>query len=156
MGASPGLSCQDRLTVFVVTAIPDSARAVLESNRLAHIVTLNPDGSPQVSCVWVGVDAGEIVAASLPRNRKVQNLERNPRVVLSIETDRQDAMGLDEYLVVHGRARIVPGGGPELLQRLAEVYMGPGVKFPPMPHPPPGHVIRITPARFGGNGPWSR
>lgn len=118
------------------------------------MVTLNPDGSPQVSCVWVGLEDGDIVVASLPRNRKVQNVERDPRVVLSIETGRLAANGLDEYLVVHGRARVVSGGAPELLQRLAHVYMGPGVKFPPMPNPPPGHVIRIEPRRFGGNGPW--
>ncbi len=129
-------------------------RSVLESSRLAHIVTLNPDGSPQMSCVWVGVDDGDIVIASLPRNRKVQNIERDPRVVLSIETGRLGANGLDEYLVVHGRARIVRGGAPELLQRLAHVYIGPEVKFPPMANPPPGHVIRIEPRRFSGNGPW--
>lgn len=128
---------------------------VLESSRLAHVVTMNLDGSPQVSCVWVGVEGGEIVIASLPRNRKVQNIERDPRVVVSIETGRKGHMGLDEYLVVHGRGRVTQGGAPELLQRLAHGYMGPGVKFPPMPNPPPGFVIRIEPRRFSGNGPWA-
>ena len=138
-----------------MSTIPDSALSVLESNRLAHIVTLNPDGSPQISCVWVGVEDGEIVVASLPRNHKVQNIEHDPRVVLSIETGRMGPHGLEEYLVVHGKARVERGGAPELLQRLAHVYMGPDVKFPPMPNPPPGHVIRIEPQRFGGNGPWA-
>ena len=135
--------------------IPDAARAALESGRLAHIVTLNPDGSPQMSCVWIGLDDGDIVIGSLPRNRKVRNIERDPRVVLSIETGRVGNHGLAEYLVVHGRARVVAGGAPELLQRLARVYMGPDVRFPAMPDPPPGYVIRIEPRRFSGNGPWS-
>ena len=135
--------------------IPDAARAPLESGRLAHIVTLNPDGSPQMSCVWIGLDDGDIVIGSLPRNRKVRNLERDPRVVLSVETGRVGNHGLAEYLVVHGRARVVAGGAPELLQRLAHVYMGPDVRFPAMPDPPPGYVIRIEPRRFSGNGPWS-
>ena len=135
--------------------IPQSALAVLESGRLAHVVTLNPDGSPQMSCVWVGIDEGDIVIGSLPRNRKVRNIEREPRVVLSMEAGRKGAHGLDEYLVVHGRARVIPGGAPDLLQRLAYVYMGPRVKFPAMPDPPPGFVIRIEPTRFSGNGPWS-
>jgi PPOX class probable F420-dependent enzyme len=138
-----------------VARIPAPALAALESGRLAHIVTLNRDGSPQMSCVWVGVEGGEIVVASLPRNRKVQNVERDPRVVLSIETGRVGNHGLPEYLVVHGRARVVPGGAPEVLQRLAHVYLGPDAKFPPMPNPPPGYVIRIEPRRFSGNGPWS-
>jgi PPOX class probable F420-dependent enzyme len=135
--------------------IPESARAVLESGRLAHIVTLNPDGSPQMSCVWVGVEGDEIVLASLPRNRKVRNIERDPRVILSLETGRIARLGLGEYLVVSGRARVVPGGAPELLQRLAHAYMGPDARFPPMANPPPGYVIRIEPRRFSGNGPWS-
>ncbi len=49
-----------------------------------------------------------------------------------------------DYLVVHGRATIEEGGAPELLQELAQVYVGPGTKFPPMDDPPPGHRLRIT------------
>jgi PPOX class probable F420-dependent enzyme len=132
--------------------ISPGVRAAIESGRLAHVVTMNPDGSPQVSCVWAGVDGDEIVIASLPRNRKVVNLQRDPRVILSIETGRKGPrFGLDEYVVVTGRATVVEGGAPELLQRLAHVYMGPGVKFPPMPNPPPGYVIRIEPVKFGGS-----
>ena len=138
-----------------VANISAEAMAALESGRLAHIVTLNPDLSPQVSCVWIGVEDDEIVIGSLPRNKKVRNIERDPRVALSIETGRMGNHGLAEYLVVHGRARVTRGGAPELLQRLAHVYMGPDVKFPPMPNPPPGYVIRIEPRRLSGNGPWS-
>ena len=138
-----------------MASIPREAAAAIVSGRIAHIVTLNPDGSPQVSCVWIGLDDGEIVVGSLPRNRKVQNIERDPRVVVSLEIGRMGNHGLAEYLVVHGRARVVPGGAPELLQRLAYVYMGPDVKFPTMANPPPGYVIRIEPHRFSGNGPWS-
>ena len=64
-------------------------------------------------------------------------------------------MGLDEYLIVHGTARIVEGGAPELLQELALVYLGPGVKFPPFENPPAGYVTRITPLKYGGVGPWA-
>ena len=134
--------------------IPPEARAVLESDRLAHFVTLNPDGSPQVSCVWVGLEGDEIVSGHLGRWQKVRNVERDPRVSLSVETDTLNEIGLPEYLVVHGRGRIQEGGAPELLQRLAHTYIGPDVVFPPMPDPPPGFVIRITVERLGGVGPW--
>ena len=63
------------------------ARELIESDRLAHMVTLNPDGSPQVSCIWVGMDGDEIVSGHLPRNQKVKNVERDGRVAISIETD---------------------------------------------------------------------
>jgi PPOX class probable F420-dependent enzyme len=139
--------------------IPQSAREVLESARLAHLVTLNPDGSPQVTCVWLGVDGDEIVIASMGENRKVQNIRRDPRVSLSMETDRIATSGrhsgLQQYLVIHGHARVQEGGAAQLLQELAYNYMGPNVKFPPMDNPPPGYVTRITPSRFGGVGPWA-
>jgi PPOX class probable F420-dependent enzyme len=135
--------------------IPPEAREVLESDRLAHFVTLNPDRSPQVTCVWVGLEGDEIVAGHLGTWQKVRNIERDPRVALSIEAKGANELGLQEYLVVYGRARIQEGGAPELLQRLARTYIGPDVVFPPMPDPPPGFVTRITPDRLGGVGPWA-
>jgi PPOX class probable F420-dependent enzyme len=131
-----------------------AARALLESDALAHLVTLNPDGSPQVSCIWVGLDGDEIVSGHLPRHRKLDNVERDPRVTLSVEGTGTSGP-LQQYLVVHGRARVQEGGAPELLQRLAIVYLGPDAKFPPMDDPPPGYVMRITPVRTSGVGPWA-
>jgi PPOX class probable F420-dependent enzyme len=134
--------------------IPDEARALIESEALAHLVTLEPDGRPQVSCVWVGLEDGDIVFASLVERRKLDNIRRDPRVSLSIESTAINPIGLREYLVVHGTARIEEGGGPELLQRLAHTYIGPDTKFPPMDDPPPGVVVHIVPERLGGVGPW--
>jgi PPOX class probable F420-dependent enzyme len=139
-----------------MTALPESARTVLESAALAHLVTLEPDGSPQVSIVWVGLDGDEIVAAHLPEHRKIRNVRRDPRVALSVEAGSHNAIGLAEYLVVHGRARITEGGAPTLLQQLARTYLGPDVRFPTMDDPPPGYITHITVERIGGVGPWAR
>ena len=138
-----------------MAALPASARDLIESPALAHLVTLNADGSPQVTCVWVGLDGDEIVSGHLGRWQKVKNIERDPRVTLSIEGEKTNEMGLREYLVAHGRARIEEGGAPDLLQRLARTYIGPDVKFPPMPDPPPGYVVRVSVERVGGVGPWA-
>jgi PPOX class probable F420-dependent enzyme len=136
--------------------LPESARRLVESDALAHLVTLNPDGSPQVTCIWVGMDGDEIVSGHLAAGqRKLRNIANNPRIVLSIEGTEIQPPGLKQYLVVHGRARLQEGGAPELLQRLAHVYLGPEVTFPPMANPPAGHVIRITVDRIGGVGPWT-
>ena len=134
--------------------LPESARRVLEGPGLAHLVTLEPDGRPQISLVWVGLDGDEIVCAHLPLHRKIRNLLRDPRVALSVEADTVNDRGLREYLVVHGRARITEGGAPELLQSLARVYLGSDVKFPPMNDPPPGYITHIMVERIGGVGPW--
>lgn len=135
--------------------LPPNARAVIEAGALGHLVTLNPDGSPQVSLVWVGLEDGELVVGSLGARRKLDNVGRDPRVAVSFETDRDNPMGLREYLVVHGRGRVTEGGAPELLQRLAHTYLGPDVRFPPMDDPPRGAVLRIAVERVGGVGPWT-
>lgn len=145
----------NRSRVVVVAVLPESARAVVESDAVAHLVTLNADGSPQVTCVWVGLDGDEIVSGHLRPQQKLRNVRRDPRVTLSLETPVVNAHGLREYLVVHGRARVEEGGGADLLQQLAYTYLGPDVVFPPMPDPPPGWRLRITPERVGGIGPWA-
>lgn len=138
-----------------VVTLPESARALLESAALAHLVTLERDGRPQVSIVWVGLDGEEIVAAHLPEHRKIRNMRRDPRVALSVEASTHTAIGLTEYLVVYGRARITEGGAAALLQELAHVYLGPDVRFPTIEDPPPGFITHITAERIAGVGPWA-
>lgn len=136
--------------------LPDSAKEVVSSASLAHVVTLDRDGTPQVTLAWAGLDGEDIVMATLPDQRKLANMRRDPRVALSFETQRVNDFGLTEYLVVYGSASVTEGGAPELLQELAHTYLGPGVKFPPMPDPPPGFVTRVVVERVGGIGPWGR
>lgn len=138
-----------------MTLLTDPVREALTGGHLAHLVTLNPDGSPHVTVVWVGLDGDELVTAHLGVYKKLRNIQRDPRVALSLETGGVNPHGLPHYLVVNGQARLTEGGAPELLQRLAEVYIGPDVKFPPMDDPPPGYVLRITPEKVGGVGPWA-
>jgi len=149
-------ACHRRVrTLPPVTILTDVIRRALTAGRLAHFATLNRDGSPQVSVVWIGLDGDDIVIGHLMGGRKVINIARDPRVALTVEADGANPVGMANYLIVHGTAHLVEGGAPELLQRLAEVYIGPGVKFPPFDNPPPGHVIHITPERVGGVGPWA-
>jgi PPOX class probable F420-dependent enzyme len=136
-------------------ALPDTAVQLLESDAVAHVVTLNEDGGPHVTAAWVGVDRDEIVFATLPDQLKLRNLRRDPRIALSIPSTRTNEWGLLEYLVVYGTARVTEGGAAEMLQRLAYTYIGPDVVFPKIPNPPPGFVTRITPERIGGVGPWN-
>jgi len=136
--------------------LPVEARELIATGALAHLTTINRDGRPQITCVWVGLDGDEIVSGHLSgEQRKLKNVARDPRVSLSIEGPGRNPIGMQHYLVVHGRARVTAGGAPELLQELAQVYIGPGTSFPPMPDPPSGYVMHITPERVGGVGPWT-
>lgn len=131
----------------------DDVRALIDSGRLAHFTTVNQDGSPHTTIVWVGVDGDEIVIGKLAVDQKVRNLRRDPRCTFSIEADG-DQFGMRNYLVVEGTARVVEGGAPAWLQLLARRYIGADSVFPPMPNPPEGFLIRITPERVRGMGPW--
>lgn len=135
--------------------LPEEAKALVRSGRLAHLATVNEDGSPQTTLAWVGLEGEEIVIGTLFDQRKLRNMRREPRVTLSIQGSGRNAFGLDEYLVVHGRATVTEGGAPELLRELARTYLGPGVRFPPMADPPPGFVTRIAAERLSGVGPWA-
>jgi PPOX class probable F420-dependent enzyme len=128
--------------------------AAITGGHLAHLVTINPDGSPQVSIVWVGVEGDEIVSGHLVPQQKLRNVARDHRVSISMALPGRNPIGLDHHVVVDGTARVTDGGAPELLQRLARVYLGPDVVFPPMPDPPPGFVLRTTPTRIRGVLPW--
>jgi PPOX class probable F420-dependent enzyme len=138
-----------------VPVLNDAFRELIRSGPLAHLVTLNDDGSPQVAIVWMGLDGDELVSGHLDgRQRKLQNLRRNPQVVVSFEGHGDNGIGMRDYLVVHGTARVTEGGAAQLLHDLAQTYIGPGTHFPPIDNPPPGFVSHITVDRIGGSGPW--
>lgn len=138
-----------------MSVLNDAARAAITSGQIAHLVTLNADGSPQLSAVWVGLDGDQVVSGHLADRQKLRNVRRDPRVALSIETGVVNEYGLAEYLVVYGHGTVVEGDAAGLLQRLAHVYLGPDVKFPPGDDHPPGLILRITPDRVAGVGPWT-
>ena len=137
---------------MTATLTPE-ARNVIESGRLAHFTTVARDGRPHTTIVWVGLDGDEIVIGKLAPDQKLANIARDPRVSLSIEAEGGQH-GMQNYLVVEGTATVTEGGAPALLRELAQRYIGPGAEFPPMPDPPEGFIIRVSPTKVRGMGPW--
>ncbi|WP_232661173.1 PPOX class F420-dependent oxidoreductase [Pseudonocardia sp. TRM90224] len=135
-------------------SLPESARSLITNGALGHCVTLNPDGSPQVSAVWVDVEGDQLLMGHFAEYKKIKNLRRDPRIVLSFAGPEPLPNGMHPNLVVHGKAEVTEGGAAELITKLAKVYVGPDFDFPLPPGPPPGYVVRITVDRVGGVGPW--
>ncbi len=134
--------------------LSDELRDLVATGPLCHLATINPDGSPQVTVVWLGVEGDELVTAHLPHNQKVRNMERDPRVVLSFLGPHEKGALLQPYAVVRARATVGPSDDAWfVLDRLAKVYMGPDVTFP-APRGP-GYVVRYTVQKVGGIGPWA-
>jgi PPOX class probable F420-dependent enzyme len=138
--------------------LDDSARALIGDGADATLVTINPDGSPQVSLVWVALqstpDGDELVSAHLSEYQKTRNVRREPRVALTIVAPAEPGQQR-KYLSIQGTARIVEGGAPELLTELAEVLLGSSEHFPP-PNAPAGLLTRIRIDKVAGMGPWAQ
>ncbi|WP_181719093.1 PPOX class F420-dependent oxidoreductase [Nocardia gipuzkoensis] len=137
--------------------LDDDARALIGSGADATLVTINPDGSPQVSIVWVALqstpEGDELVTAHLGVYQKIRNVRRDPRVAVTILSQERGEV-MRPYLSVTGTARVVEGGAPELLRELAETLASPNVQFPPA-DAPPGYLTRIRIDKIGGIGPWA-
>ena len=130
--------------------IPQSLREVIAKGPYAHLTTLNRDGSPQVTVVWVAIEGEEFVIGHLAEHHKVKNIRRDPRVAVLL-SDQTSAQGMREYAVAYGNARITEGSAVPLLQRLAKIYLGPKADFPPPSMLNiPGFITRIAPDRYRG------
>jgi len=129
----------------------DKIRQALTAGHLAHLVTLNNDGSPHVSIVWVGLDGDEIVCAHLNLYKKLKNIQRDARVALSMATGGK-TNGLDNYLVINGRARITKGGAPELDNHIVQSVIDPDITYAP-DEASQGYIIHITAESIYGIGP---
>jgi PPOX class probable F420-dependent enzyme len=135
----------------------DTARLLIGSDP-ATLVTVNRDGSPQVSVVWMALQSttdgdDELDTAHLQEHQKIRNIRRDPRVAVTfVSTDRSGPF--PPYLSIKGTARVEEGGAPELLEEFTAAIFGPGTGFPP-PDAPPGYLTRITIEKVGGVGPWA-
>jgi PPOX class probable F420-dependent enzyme len=136
-----------------MSELPSELRELIESGPMAHVSTINPDGSPQVTVIWIGLEGEDLVSGHLGRHVKLRNIERDPRVVLSFDAPRQPGVFLNPYAVLKARATVQPSEEAwDLLNRLAKVYVAPGFEFP-VPRRP-GYVVRYAVERIGGVGPW--
>ena len=136
-----------------MATIPQGARDFLATGPLAHVVTINPDGSPHVSLAWAGVDGDGLIWSSFSDQHKFDNLRRDPRVTLSFEAHEGGGEVLHPYLVIRGRATIEDGGALDVMDQLAEFYIGPGQPFP-MRDVPPGLTVRVEVDKVYGVGSW--
>jgi PPOX class probable F420-dependent enzyme len=136
-------------------SIPAPVAALLGSDALAHLVTLNPDGSPQVSVVWCGVGEDEVVFCTEADTAKVRNIGRDPRVILSVEDEARNLSGTQQHLVIRGRARIVGPADRALCDELCRVYAGRADHPLNLSRSPTAVTVSVAIDRIGGNGPWT-
>ena len=137
-----------------MSALSPELRELVASGPLAHLSTINADGSPQVTVIWIGLDGEELVSGHLGWYVKLRNIDRDPRVVLSFDAPRDRNAVLNPYAVLRARATIEPSDGAwDLLNRLTKIYMSPDTEFPAPRRA--GFIVRYSIEHVGGVGPWA-
>lgn len=126
----------------------DAVRRLLDATNLAVLATVNADGSPQTSVVWVGRDGDDVLISTADGRRKVRNVRRDPRVSLSV----YDPADPEAYAEIRGAASLHPDPGRAFAIRLGEKYDGPGggAQFASLPPEVVRLVLRITPKHVAG------
>jgi len=128
--------------------IPENYLDLFHKKAFAHLATVNADGTPQVTPVWVDHDGAHILVNSARGRRKDRNMERNPAVALSI----QDPDNAYRYLEVRGRVdEITEEGADQHIDKMAKKYLG----VDKYPGRQPGEVrvlYKIKPERISKMG----
>jgi PPOX class probable F420-dependent enzyme len=145
-----------------MSPLPVSTHRLFESDLHATLVTINTDGSPQLSLVWVTRDGDELLVGMEGSRQKTKNIRRDPRISLLIEdtADHADAdYGLRQYLLVHGTATL---DGPDIAEKFTALmdtqagrYLGTERYELPNRASSTAVIARIRPHRISGNGPWA-
>ena len=132
----------------MATTIPEKFRDLLTKKAFAHLATLMPDGSPQVTPVWFDFDGTHVRVNSAKGRVKDKNMRRNGRVALAI----QDPENPYRYLALRGRVEeITEAGADAHIDSLAKKYLGQDR----YPYRQPGEVrviYRIRPERVSSMG----
>ncbi|MBQ0986662.1 PPOX class F420-dependent oxidoreductase [Streptomyces sp. F63] len=130
------------------TALSDELKQVLDSPVFASVATVQPDGSPQVSVVWVKRDGDDVLISTTVGRRKEKNLRRDPRISVLV-THPEDPY---RYGEIRGEVSITEEGGPELIDELSLKYTGKRyAEFNPAAgEDGPRIVVRVTPRKVAG------
>ncbi len=129
----------------MAVTLPEPVRELVDGKNFATVATLDADGGPQTSVIWVGIDDGDLVFSATEDRLKVRNLRRDPRASVSIT----DAENPYRHTQLRGTVTITPDPGKTLPKTLSHKYLG---QDPPPEGPEVERVIvRLRVDRIAGN-----
>jgi PPOX class probable F420-dependent enzyme len=101
--------------------LPQALVALLREPSLCYLSTIMPDGSPQLTQTWVDTDGKHILINTVRGHRKVENIERDPRVTIAVSDPKQ----LARYFEIRGRVlSIATEGAAAHIEKLSQRYLG--------------------------------
>ena len=127
--------------------LPEPARELLRGKAWGHVITLNTSGTPQVTIVWVDEEDGDLVFNTNMARQKAVNLQRDPRVTVSV----QNVAEPQQYLLVRGKAELQTENAYDHINKLAHKFMG---RDYPKNEGEVRVKVRVKADRVSGSGPW--
>lgn len=124
-----------------MATLPDRARGLIDDVNFGVVATVNADGSPQTSVLWIKRDGDDLLFCTVRGRRKERNMTRDPRVSVTVLNARDGY----EYVEIRGTVSITEEGGRELIDDLSRKYVGSDFRAEP---PEIVRVaVRVTPTR---------
>ena len=127
----------------MASPLPDDVRELLEAPNFAHLATLMPDGSPQVTAVWVDYDGQYVLVNTAEGRQKPRNIRRDRRVALSVISQENPY----SWATIRGRVvELTHDGADAHIDKLAKKYLGQDT----YPFRQPGEqrvIVKIEPER---------
>ncbi|MEQ4714847.1 MULTISPECIES: PPOX class F420-dependent oxidoreductase [unclassified Nonomuraea] len=100
--------------------LSEDVRKLLDAPNYATVTSINPDGGPQSTVVWVRTDGDDVLFSTVKGRRKPRNWERDPRAsLLVIDPDNPY-----RYVELRGRVTMTPDPEGALIQELSQKYRG--------------------------------
>lgn len=129
-------------------ALPDALKSLLDTPVIVTLGTIQPDGSPQLSPVWIMRDGDDLLISTTLGRRKQTNLERDPRVSIVV----QPADNPYSYVEIRGSVTMTTEGGQELIDKMSVKYTGKryGDFNPQSVKDAERVVVRVTPRKIVG------
>ena len=124
--------------------LPAEARRLLDGKNFATVATIEPDGRPQTSVVWMDREGDSVLFSSTTTRRKVRNLARDPRISLTV----LDAANPYRSVDIQGTAELIEDPDKSLPRRLSQKYLG--EQPPPEADSIRRFIVRVTPERVTG------
>src|ERR1700677_4795000 len=143
VGPPSTASCPEDHSAKAMPALSPELRELIESGPMAHLSTINPDGSPQVTVIWIGLDGDDLVSTHMSDNIKLRNIRSDPRVALSFDVPREPGVWINPYAVLYARAAVEPSAPIwDLMARHAKLYVSPDAQLPVPEGLEPGFIVR--------------
>ena len=102
-------------------SLPEDLKAVIDARNFAHLVTLDPDGTPQASAMWIMREGDQIVFNTAQGRRKWRNMNSDPRVAVSISPADKP---YENWSIQGQVAEMRTSDGVAVIDRLAQKYIG--------------------------------